>query len=115
MKRILIPFVLLLAGCPRGEKLGAGEWKPIYIDGDTVCFTVKKEEVLTRYSLANNGKAYQRLIADEHVNLSYPHTCFIVKLEKGVLYSATYSLNNENYQYSFIIDNDGHLLDFGSN
>ena len=114
MKKLLIPFILILAGCPGGERLGSGEWKSIYIDGDNVCFTVKKEEVLTRYSLATNGKDYKRLIVDEHVSLSYPNTCFTVHLEKGIMYAASYALNNKNYTYSFIIDNDGRVLDLGS-
>lgn len=112
-KRVLLPTVLALTGCPGGEQLGAGEWRPIYIQGENVCFTVRKEEILTRYSLAINNKNYKVLIGEEGVKLTYPKTCFIVQFDRGVVYSATYALSNKNYTYSFIIDNEGNLLDLG--
>lgn len=112
-KRVFLPIVLTLTGCPGGERLGAGEWKPIYIYGENVCFTVKREEVLTRYSLAINNKNYKVITGGEGVSLTYPKTCFTVQLSKGVAYSATYALSNKNYTYSFIIDNEGNVLGLG--
>lgn len=112
-KTVFLPAVLALTGCPGGEQLSAGEWRSIYIEGENVCFTVKREEVLTRYSLAINNKNYKVLIGEEGVNLTYPKTCFKAQLNRGVLYSATYAISDKNYTYSFIIDNQGHLLDLG--
>ena len=111
MKRSLALAILLLTGCPTGEYLGGGAWRPIYINGSNICFTVKKEDELRRYSLAENGHNYKKLIGEEGVSLFYPNTCFTLHLEKGVIYAATYTIENTHYAYSFIIDSEGNTVD----
>lgn len=113
-KIILLIMVVLLTGCPRrgfeGQQLGVV--RAIYIDGSRVCFTVNKNDVLSRYVLSINGKQYKRILVDDFVHLSYPDTCFNINLDKGVRYAASYTLNNKHYKYTFIIDNEGTLIDF---
>lgn len=105
-------MVVLLTGCPRrgyeGEESGVN--RAIYIDDNRVCFTVNKDEVLSRYVLSTNGKEYERLLVDEFVHLNYPDTCFKVYLNKGVRYAVSYTLNDKNYKYAFIIDNEGTFI-----
>jgi len=112
-KIVMFVMLLLLTGCPRrgyeGEELGVK--RAIYIDGNRVCFTVNKNDVLSRYGLSINGKYHKRILVDDFVHLTYPDTCFKVNLEKGVLYAASYTLNDENYKYAFIIDKEGTVID----
>ncbi|MCT9843161.1 hypothetical protein C6560_03725 [Enterobacter sp. FS01] len=114
MKQIILFMMLvLLTGCPRrgyeGEELGVN--RAIYIDGNRVCFTIDKNEVLSRYGLSINGKKYKRILVNDFVHLTYPDTCFKVNLEKGVRYAVSYTLNDKNYKYAFIIDNEDTVID----
>jgi len=58
MKRIiaLVPLCLLLAGCPGGSREGKelGEWRPISIGTNSVCFSVNSKDVLSRYVLTSH-------------------------------------------------------------
>ncbi len=109
----LIPIVVLLAGCPGKDGLKMGEIHSIYVDGDRVCFTVNKQDVLTRYLLATNGQDYKVLISANSVRLSYPDSCFTVNLQQGVMYGASYALNGKNYTYTFIINNENTVIGLG--
>lgn len=110
-----LPLLLLLAGCPGKGREGAesGERRAIYVDGNHVCFTIDKNDVLNRYILSTNGREYKKLIVGDFKHLIYPNTCFTVTLEKGVVYGASYTLNAKNHYYTFIITNDGKVLDLG--
>lgn len=110
---LLIPMAVLLSGCPGRDGMKMSERRSIYIEGDRVCFTVGKQDVLTRYVFTTNGQNYKVLFSADAVHLSYPETCFPVKLERGVMYGANYALNGKNYSYTFIIDNEGTILDLG--
>lgn len=108
-------LTLLLTGCPGKGKEGAesGERQSIYVDGSRVCFTVNKIDTLSRYILSSNGETYAELLKGDFLALSYPDTCFAVSLNKGTVYGASYTVNNINYYYTFIIDNSGNILDLG--
>lgn len=112
MKRlILISLCAVLSGCV-GENLGAGEWRSIYIDGPRVCFTVNKNDVLTRYVLSSTqDDGYKELAVADNKTLTYPDTCLNVDMKRGYVYQASYTLNKINYQYSFFIDNTGQLTE----
>jgi hypothetical protein len=107
--------ILFLAGCPGKGKEGAasGLRQSLYINDGLVCFTVDKKDVLSRYVLASNGKDHTELLKGDFMALSYPATCFNVNLTKGTVYGASYTLNNKNFYYTFIIDNQGNILDLG--
>ncbi|MCT4712044.1 hypothetical protein MUA04_17875 [Enterobacteriaceae bacterium H11S18] len=107
---ILFPIVVLLAGCPGRDGLKMGEIRSIYINGDRICFTVNKQDVLTRYLLATNGQDYKVLLSADTVRLSYPDSCFTVNLQQGVIYGANYALNEKNYSYTFIIDKENNIV-----
>lgn len=117
MKRvfILLPLVMLLTGCPNSKYEGAqiGESKWIYIDDGVVCFSIDKEDILTRYDLWSNENKEKRLVVDDGVNLSYPDTCIKVELKEGYQYSASYALNGKPYHYSFFIDNNHNIVKTG--
>ncbi|MFY7342142.1 lipoprotein [Enterobacter cloacae complex sp. IR5422] len=84
-----------------------------YVYDGLVCFTVDKKDILSRYVLASNGKDYSELLKGDFLALSYPNTCFNVNLTKGTVYGAHYTLNKKNFYYTFIIDNQGNILDLG--
>ncbi|MEN0579733.1 putative T6SS immunity periplasmic lipoprotein [Phytobacter palmae] len=109
----VLPIVILLTGCPGKGREGAetGERQSIYIDNGRVCFTVNKKDILSRYVLSTNGSNYKELLVGDGVRLSYPDSCFSVSLEKGIIYGVSYTLNEKNYYYTFILDNDGNVLD----
>jgi hypothetical protein len=110
---LLIPIVVLLSGCPGKDGLMMGEQRSIYVDGDRVCFSVSKQDVLTRYLLATNGKDYKVLLSADSVHLSYPDSCVTAHLEQGVRYAATYALNGKNYVDTFIIDKENTVIGLG--
>lgn len=112
MKKLifLIPIVTLLSGCPGKDGLKSGEHRSIYVKGDRVCFTVNKQDVLTRYLLATNGQDYKVLLSADSIHLSYPDSCVTVHLDQGVMYGATYALNGKNYFDTFIIDKENTVI-----
>jgi len=114
MKRIiaLVPLCLLLAGCPGGSREGKelGEWRPISIGTNSICFSVNSKDVLSRYVLTSHENGYQQLLIGDFAHLSYPDTCFNPKLKSGADYAASYTLNNKVYYYTFTIDNHGGVV-----
>lgn len=110
-----LPLLLFLAGCPGKGREGAesGERQAIYVDGNRVCFTIDKNDVLNRYILSTNGREDKKLLVGDFKHLIYPSTCFTVNLEIGVVYGTSYTLNGKNHYYTFIITNDGKVLDLG--
>ncbi|WP_336707524.1 MULTISPECIES: putative T6SS immunity periplasmic lipoprotein [unclassified Cedecea] len=109
----LIFLCTALSGCV-GEGLGVGDWKSLYIDGNHICFTVDKSDVLTRYVLSSTqGGEYKVLAVTDLDNLSYPNTCINIELTPGYIYQASYTMNKANYRYSFFIDNDRQIIELG--
>lgn len=110
-----LPLLLFLAGCPGKDREGAesGERRAIYVDNNRVCFTTDKNDVLNRYILSTNSIENKKLLVGDFKHLTYPSTCFTVNLEKGLVYGASYTLNGKNHYYTFIITNDGKVLDLG--
>lgn len=115
MRKLLLifPVVVLLTGCPGKDGLKMGKHRPVYVDGQRICFTKDKQEVLTRYLLTTNVISDTVLLSGPSVQLSYPDTCFKVDLKKAVMYDVSYAVNGKNYYYTFIIDNEGHVLTLG--
>jgi len=116
MKKIIwLMSVVLITGCPRrgyeGEEYGIR--RAIHIDGNRVCFTLDKNDVLESYSLSPNNNVFNELLLSYSSHLYYPDTCFTVNLEKAVVYGVDFKLNQKDYYYTFIIDNDGQALDIG--
>lgn len=114
-KVLLIPLIALLIGCPGKGKEGAqyGQRKAIHVNGNRVCFTMDKNDVLESYSLAPNRNVFDELLRSYASHLYYPDTCFTVNLERAVVYGVDYKINQKHYYYTFIIDNDGQALDIG--
>lgn len=110
---LLIPLVVLLTGCPGKDGIKGAHHRPFYVDSRRVCFTRDKAAVLNRYILAINNTDYTKLLVGNSLQLSYPDTCFTVKLEKAVMYTSSYTLDDKRYFYTFIIDNEGHVWDLG--
>jgi hypothetical protein len=109
---IILPFVAMLTGCP-GENVGVGSTRAIQIDGSRVCFSVNKTDVLSRYVISStqNGE-YKEFAKAEFKNLSYPASCINADLPAGYSYGVSYTLNNENYRYTFFKDKDGNILNY---
>ena len=106
-KSLLIPFIFFLAGCPGGG-VPVAEHRSVFREGDAICFTVNKKDVLDRYSVYYwPNRKYTVIKADDKVSLSYPDTCFKIKLQNGFKYNIAYSLNGKSYSDSFFIDNNG--------
>lgn len=118
MKKLIpFTFVILLAGCvgknnegPQYAKMGS-----VYIDTNRVCFSVNKKQVLSNYEFSAIGKMPKVLLSGRSTHLSYPESCFVISLERGVIYRANYTLDKENYYDTFIIDSSGHVIYLWSN
>lgn len=108
MKKLLsLPLVFLLSGCPGGG-VPASEQRSVLRQGDSICFTVNKNDVLERYSIYYwPDRKYTVIKTDDRISLTYPDTCFKVKLKNGYEYNISYGLNGKNYSDSFFIDKDG--------
>ncbi|MDK4745090.1 hypothetical protein QOY93_06880 [Leclercia adecarboxylata] len=108
MKKLFtLSFILILTGCPGGGK-PAPMHRSVFIQDNTICFTINKNDILERYSIYYwPDKKYTVVKANDKISLSYPDTCVSVKLPKGYNYNIAYSLNGISYSDSFFIDNDG--------
>ena len=104
---------LLLTGCPRAGKEGEqyGARRAVFINGNNICFTVDKKETLSRYNLYGGYTDNNPLLVGDFESRTYPHTCFEVHLESGLVYSTSYTLNGKNYYYTFIRDKSGNIID----
>ncbi|WP_313825687.1 putative T6SS immunity periplasmic lipoprotein [Leclercia sp.] len=108
MKKLFtLSFILVLTGCPGGGK-PASVHRSVFMQGNTICFTINKNDILERYSIYYwPNEKYTVLKAKDNISLSYPETCTNVKMPKGYNYNIAYSLNGISYSDSFFIDNDG--------
>lgn len=111
-KIILLTLVFLLSGCvgkvdngPRHGSLG-----DIFIDGNRICFSVDKNKILENYEFTTVGNEPRKLLSGRSTHLSYPESCFMAPLEKGVIYRASYMLDKKNYYDVFIISREGHVI-----
>lgn len=78
---------------------------------NSLCFSVNKSDVLTRYGVySQQGDKYRTLAETSSVSLSYPDSCVKVALSPGYIYATSYTLNGENYRYHFFIDNNGQIV-----
>lgn len=106
---ISIALIALLSGCvskdPQHGRMGG-----IFIDGNRICFSVNKKEILTNYEVSAIGKVYSVLLSGRSAHFIYPESCFMVPLENGVIYRANYTLDNKNYYNFFIKDNIGYVI-----
>lgn len=109
MKKLsLIPIVFLLSGCPGGNP--AAEYRQVFMQGDVICFSVNKKDVLDYYRVdSTQAEGYIIIKAEERVSLTYPDTCIKVKLKRGYKYNIAYGLNGKKYSAYFFIDNNGKL------
>lgn len=100
----LLPCFAILTGCGAGDR--AAPWRSILVDKEKVCFSVNKDDVLSRYniSVTQDGK-YKEYASEQTLSLSYPASCVKLALTPGYTYGVSYTLNNINYRYVFFIDN----------
>ncbi len=111
-KTLLFILIVFMTGCvskdnkaPRYGKMGS-----IFIDGDRVCFSINNKQVLSNYEFTAVGRELKILLSGRSTHLSYPESCFMAPLEKGVIYRAIYTLDNEDYYDIFIKDNNGRVI-----
>lgn len=85
MKKLFtLSFILVLTGCPGGGK-PASVHRSVFMQGNTICFTINKNDILERYSIYYwPDKKYTVLKAKDNISLSYPETCTNVKLPKDI-------------------------------
>ncbi|WP_324723384.1 putative T6SS immunity periplasmic lipoprotein [Lelliottia sp. JS-SCA-14] len=109
MKRlIIIPLICLLSGCPGGRP--APEIGYTYINGERLCFSVNKKDVLNYYRIeSDQEEGYSVIKHDSNLNLSYPDDCINIKWEYGYSYAISYGLNGKHYIHEFFINNNGQL------
>ncbi|QUG73686.1 hypothetical protein GKQ23_01175 (plasmid) [Erwinia sp. E602] len=108
------PLIFLLTGCPgEGDRLIYNHWRSIYLSPEKVCFSVDKKDVLKKYSLEYIKKISSESVLESgygNPGLSYPETCFDIKLKTGYKYYAYYILNDTKYRYVFFIDNNWNVF-----
>ena len=115
LSMLVIPLALMLTGCPgEGDPLVYGNWKWIYVDRGRVCFSIDKKEVVSSYYIeSNEGNKNMIILGSDRrdvVSLSYPDTCFNIKLKTGYQYGALYVLDGIKYRYEFFIDNNWNVV-----
>lgn len=111
---LIVPLFFVLTGCPGGNP--APHPRATFINGDHLCFSTNKKDVLNYYSIDSDekgditpvtGSGYNKL------NLSYPDNCINVKWKYGYSYVIHYGLNDKKYVHQFFIDNNGRLINSG--
>lgn len=109
---IFLMSSFLISGCVNevGKGQQYGKMGSVFIDGNNVCFSVDKKEVLENYEFTAVGKVHKKLLSGRSIHLSYPKACFMAPLEKGVIYRASYMLDKKNFYDVFIISRDGRVV-----
>ncbi len=110
MKKLAtLPLIFLISGCPGGNP--APHPRPTFINGDHLCFSTDKKDVLNYYRIeSNDSSKYSVVKYDENLNLSYPDGCINLKWKIGYSYAVSYGLNGSNYIHEFFIDSNGKLI-----
>ncbi|EJP4075168.1 putative T6SS immunity periplasmic lipoprotein [Atlantibacter sp.] len=106
----IVPLSFLLAGCPGGNP--APHPRATFINGDHLCFSVDKEDVLNYYTVdTNEGGKIQTVVSSgiNKLNSSYPDNCIDVKWKNNHTYVINYGLNSKKYVHEFFIDSNGKL------
>ncbi len=107
MRRFLTFFTCfaLLTGCGAGDR--AAPWRPVLVYKEKICFSVDKNDILSRYNVSfTEGGKYKEFASTQRLSLSYPASCVKIALSPGYTYGVSYTLNNINYRYVFFIDPD---------
>lgn len=110
----LFPLCIVLAGCPGGYP--APHTRATFINGDYLCFSVNKEDILDYYTIySSEGMDINIVTSSEGINMnvSYPDTCIDIKWKYGYSYAVSYGLNGKKYAHEFFIDNNGQLTNLG--
>lgn len=110
----IFPLVLLLAGCPGGRP--GPHPRATFINGDYLCFSTDKKDVLDYYTITSTETGDIEVIAtsgSKEIHLSYPDNCIDIKWKYGYSYVVNYSLNGNRYDHEFFIDNNGQLTNLG--
>lgn len=112
LSMLAIHLALLLAGCHlAGERLGYNNWGWVLVDRERVCFSINKKEVISTYYIESNEVGHALLGSSmKHLSLTYPDTCFKIKLKPGYKYGAFYTLDGVEYRYYFFIDNNWNVV-----
>jgi hypothetical protein len=110
MKNILfiVPLSFLLAGCPGGQP--APHPRATFINGDRLCFSTNKKDVLNYYSIDSSEKGNITSVISsgyEKLHSYYPDNCMNIKWKYGYNYVIHYGLNDRRYVHQFVIDNKG--------
>ncbi|GJL37525.1 hypothetical protein PUATCC27989T_05323 [Phytobacter ursingii] len=114
MRKLLVflPLTFVLTGCPGGNP--APHPRSTFIDGNNLCFSVDRNDVLNYYTIeSSKGKGYAIIAAKEKLKLSYPGSCINIKWDYGYSYAINYGLNGQKYIHEFFIDNNGRLTNLG--
>ncbi|WP_312132393.1 hypothetical protein [Leclercia sp.] len=111
-KTLLFILIVFMTGCVSKDNKAPryGKMESVFIDGDRVCFTINNKQVLSNYEFTAVGRKLKILLSGRSTHLSYPESCFMAPLEKGVIYRAIYTLDNEDYYDIFIKDNNGRVI-----
>lgn len=111
---LIFPLAIILTGCPGSPSLSHP--RATFIDGDHVCFSIDKKDVVNYYTIdSSKGPDTTNIVSSGRniLNLSYPDSCIKVNWAYGYTYVISYGLNNKNYHHEFFIDNDGQLTNLG--
>lgn len=112
-KAMIILACYLLTGCPSGNKFPYDKQGWIRVSKDRICYSINKNEVLSNYYLESNEDNTPHILLSSGRNatsLTYPDTCFSIKLKSGYQYEALYILDRNKYRYRFFIDNNWNVI-----
>jgi hypothetical protein len=105
--------IFFLTGCPSGNQALYNHWGWVAVDDERVCYSIDRNKRLSSYYLeSNEGNKPNIILSSGYppVALSYPDTCFNIKLKSGYQYEALYILDGIRYRYDFFIDNNWNVI-----
>lgn len=116
MRRLAFAVVigLVLTACQSdADRLVFTETGTVFTNGDSLCIGKSGEaDALNYYYLEEIVQGVNKPLlnsGDVMLNLSYPDTCFKIKLKPGSKYGVLYIMNDIKYRYEFDVNENGRI------
>ncbi|HBT4589305.1 TPA: hypothetical protein MB313_004679 [Klebsiella pneumoniae] len=120
MRRLASTVVISLAlsACQSdADRLVFTEAGIVFTKGDSLCIGRSgQSDILNYYYLEEIAQGINKPLlnsGDEMLNLTYPNTCFKIKLNSESKYGVLYIMNGVKYRYEFDVNKNGTISKTG--